>query len=60
MHVPSLVPIGWLHVFVPVSLNRLKTNMYSNFEKFKEGNSASLHDEMDYENITGFVACEYD
>jgi hypothetical protein len=31
--------------------------LYSNCDKYVEGNIASLH-EMDYENITGFVSCD--
>jgi hypothetical protein len=39
---------------------RLKTKIYSKSGKYKEENITSVHDEMDYENITGFAACDYD
>lgn len=53
MHVPSLNP-GFMYLHS--QFRQIK--IYSNCDKYVEGNIASLHDEMDYENITGFVSCD--
>jgi hypothetical protein len=44
----------------PSQFKQIKDKDYSKTDKCKEEYIASVHDEMDYENITGFVACDYD
>jgi hypothetical protein len=53
MHMPSLNP-----AFMYLCSQFRQIKVYSNCDKYVEGNIASLHDEMAYENITSFVSCD--
>jgi hypothetical protein len=55
----TLIGTQMLHAFFPVGSNRLKTKICSKCDKYREEN-ISVNAEIDYENITGFVACDYD
>ena len=45
-----------LHAFIPINTTRLKTKIYSHADNFQEANIV-LNDELDYDSISGFVAC---